>query len=232
MVAYLVKNFGPDAKPRAVRIDQEMPLDEAKLGKANFIDYYLTPDPPGEGMNAPEFSKMQGGFAGRRVGQDVRFDQDGNVWMTDRGYPNRLVRLDPRTGEQKAYVLPNPISGNHNVNIDRTGIIWLAEPEGQQPSGEKRLLGFNPKTEKFEYLIPMDPDNVIRSPRKWLQSMAFDSKKEISGPRTSAEAPRLCGSSTRETRRLRCIQNRKRPRIHQSRRFPSAGPPNKRDGTL
>ena len=179
LLAYLVKNFGPDAKPQPVRIDQEMPLDEAKLGKAMFIEYYLPPDPPGQGMNAPEYSKLTGGFVGRRVGQDVRFDQDGNVWLTDRGYPNRLVRLDPRTGQQKDYVLPNPISGNHDVNIDRTGIIWLAEPEGQQPSGEKRLLGFNPKTEKFEYLIPMDPNNVIRSPRKWLQSMAFDSKNNV-----------------------------------------------------
>src|SRR5262245_43502175 len=34
LLAYLVKNFGPDAKPRAVRSDQEMPLEEAKLGKA------------------------------------------------------------------------------------------------------------------------------------------------------------------------------------------------------
>jgi len=179
LLAYLVKNFGPSVTPRAVRIEQEMPLDEAKLGKAMYVEYYLTPDAPGQGMNAPEFSKLTGAFVGRRVGQDVRFDQDGNVWLTDRGYPNRLVKLDPRTGEQKSYVLPNPISGNHDVNIDRTGIVWLAEPEGQQPSGEKRLLGFNPKTEKFEYQIPMDPDNVIRSTNKWMQSMAFDSKNNV-----------------------------------------------------
>jgi len=32
--AYLVANFGPGAKPRMVRVEQEMPFDEAALGKA------------------------------------------------------------------------------------------------------------------------------------------------------------------------------------------------------
>ena len=115
LLAYLVKNFGPDAKPRAVRVDQEMPLDEAKLGKAMYIEYYLPPDPPGKGVNAPEYNKMQAGFVGTRTGQDVRFDHDGNVWLTDRGYPHRLVKLDPRTGEQKDYELPDPKNGIHEV---------------------------------------------------------------------------------------------------------------------
>jgi sugar lactone lactonase YvrE len=179
LVQYLAKNFGPAAQPRAVRIDKELPLDEAKLGKSMFIEYYLTPDPPGQGINAPEFASLKGQFVGRRVGQDVRFDNDGNVWLTDRGYPNRLVKLDPRTGVQKSYVLPDPKNGNHDVNIDRTGMVWLAEAEGQQPGAEKHLLGFNPKTEKFEYIIPMDPDHVLRNPLKWLQSIAFDSQNNV-----------------------------------------------------
>jgi virginiamycin B lyase len=179
LVAYLAKNFGADVKPRAVRIDQEIAVDEIKLGKAMYVEYYLPPDAPGEGTNAPEFSRLTGGFVGRRVGQDVHFDQDGNVWLTDRGYPHRLVKLDPRTGEQKAYVLPDPKNGIHEVNIDRTGMIWLPEHSGVQSSTAKRLLGFNPKTEKFEYLIPLDPDNVVRNPIKWAQSLAFDSKDNI-----------------------------------------------------
>ncbi len=179
LLAYLVQNFGPGARPRVVRIDQEMPLDEAKLGKAMYIEYYLPPDPPGQGANSAEFNKLQGGFVGRRVGQDVRFDRDGNVWLTDRGYPHRLVKLDPRTGEQKGYELPDPKNGIHEVLIDSTGMIWLAEHSGVQPSNVKRLLGFNPKTETFEYLIPMDPDNVVRNSIKWLQSLALDSKNNI-----------------------------------------------------
>jgi streptogramin lyase/mono/diheme cytochrome c family protein len=179
LLAYLVKNFGPDATPRAVRVDQEMPLDEAKLGKSMYIEYYLTPDPPGQGNHAPEFSKLTGAFTGRRVGQDVRFDQDGNVWLTDRGYPHRLVKLDPRTGEQKSFVLPQPANGIHEVLVDRTGMLWLPEHGGQTPSAPKRLLGFNPKTEKFEIQVPMDPDNVVRSTNKWMQSLAIDSKDNI-----------------------------------------------------
>jgi streptogramin lyase/cytochrome c5 len=179
LLAYLVKNFGQDSKPRAVRIDQEMPFDEAKLGKAMYMEYYLPPDPAGQGNNAPEYNKLSGAFVGRRVGQDVRFDQDGNVWLTDRGYPHRLVKLDPRTGEQKDFILPDPKNGIHEVNIDRKGMIWLPEHSGVQSSTPKRLLGFNPKTEKFEQLIPLDPDNVVRNPIKWTQSLAFDSKNNI-----------------------------------------------------
>jgi virginiamycin B lyase len=179
LLAYLVKNFGPDAKPRAVRIDQEMPLEEAKLGKAMYIEYYLPPDPPGTGTNSPEYNKLQAAFVGRRTGQDVRFDQDGNVWLTDRSYPHRLVKLDPRTGVQKDYALPDPKNGIHEVNIDPSGMIWLPEHSGVQPSAVKRLLAFNPKTEKFEQAIPMDPENVVRNPIKWLQSIAFDSRSNI-----------------------------------------------------
>src|SRR5437899_5468266 len=179
LLAYLVKHFGPDAKPRVVRIDQEMPLDEARLGKAMYIEYYLPPDPAGEGTNSPEFNKLSGAFVGRRVGQDVRFDQDGNVWLTDRGYPHRLVKLDPRTGQQKDFILPDPKNGIHEIKIDRKVMIWLPEHSGAQSSTTKRLLGFNPKTEKFEHLIPLDPDNVVRNPIKWAQSLAIDSKNNI-----------------------------------------------------
>ena len=63
LLAYMVKHFGPDAKPRNVRVEQEMPLDEAKLGRAMYIEYYLPPDPPGKGVNAPEYNKLQAGFA-------------------------------------------------------------------------------------------------------------------------------------------------------------------------
>ena len=177
LLAYMVKNFGPEAKRRAVKAERESPVDEAALGKAMYIEYHIPPDPPGQGSKAPDYINI--GYRGRRVGQDVRFDRDGNVWLVDRGFPHRLVKLDPRTGQQKDFLLPDPKNGHHEVLIDRDGMIWLPEHSGVQPSTPKRLLGFNPKTEKFEHMIPMDPDNQVRNSIKWLQSQAIDSKGNI-----------------------------------------------------
>jgi streptogramin lyase len=176
-IAYVVKHYGPDAKPRFVRAEREVPLDEAALSKAMFVEYYLPIDPPGTGSSSPEFAKQGRGI---RWGQDVRFDPQGNVWLTDRGYPHRLVKLDPRTGSQRDYIYPGGGKlGNHDLTIDRFGIVWGPEHAGLEPEGPKRILGFNPKTEKWEHQIPADPENVIRNPRKWMQSMALDSKDNL-----------------------------------------------------
>lgn len=177
-VAYAVKHWGPDAKARFVRSEQEVPLDEATLGKAMFMEYYLPIDAPGTGSSSEEFAKQGRGI---RWGQDVRFDAEGNVWLTDRGYPHRLVKIDPRTGTQKDYLYPDGAKlGNHDLTIDRSGIVWAPEHAGVEPEGGiKRLLGFNPKTEQWQYKIPADPENVLRNPRRWMQSMALDSKDNL-----------------------------------------------------
>ena len=177
-VAYAVKHWGPDAKARFVRGDRDVPFDEATLSKAMFMEYYLPIDAPGTGSSSEEFAKQGRGI---RWGQDVRFDADGNVWLTDRGYPHRLVKLDPRTGTQKDYLYPDGGKlGNHDLTIDRSGIVWAPEHSGLEPdNGIKRLLGFNPKTEQWQYKIPADPDNVVRNPRRWMQSMALDSKDNL-----------------------------------------------------
>ena len=148
-IEYATKNWGPDAKPRFVRAEREVPLDEAVLSKAMFIEYYLPIDPPGTGSSSPEFAKQGRGI---RWGQDVRFDAEGNVWLTDRGYPHRLVKLDPRTGAQKDYPYPDGSKlGNHDLTIDRSGIVWAPEHSGLEPEGKKRILGFNPKTDQWQY---------------------------------------------------------------------------------
>ena len=177
-VAYATKHWGPDAKPRFVRGEKDVPLDEAALGKAMFMEYYLPIDPPGTGSSSEEFAKRGRGI---RWGQDVRFDAEGNVWLTDRGYPHRLVKLDPRTGTQKDYIYPDGGKlGNHDLVIDRSGIVWAPEHSGFEPeNGKKRLLGFNIKTEQWQYKIEADPENVVRNPMRWMQSMALDSKDNL-----------------------------------------------------
>ena len=179
LLDYLVEHFGPDAPPRRIRVEQQMPIDEQALGRAMYIEYYLPEDAPGEGVNAPEFDGLRDNFAGRRVGQDVRFDRHGNVWLTDRGYPHRLVKLDPRTGGFTDYVLPDPKNGIHEVNVDPDGIIWVPEHRGVQSTEVKRLLGFDPATERWEHRIPMDPDNVVPNAHKWMQSLAIDSRGNV-----------------------------------------------------
>ena len=177
LMAYVIKNFGPNAVPRAVKTVKETPLDEAALAKAEFIEYNVIPDPPGKGAKAPEY--VQIGFKGRRVVRDVRFDANGNVWGADGGYPTRLVKLDPRTGEMTDYAMPEPTAEIHDMIIGRDGTVWVPQHSGAIPGGPQRLWGLNPKTEKFDYAIDMDPDNFIRLPFKWMQSLAEDSQGNI-----------------------------------------------------
>jgi outer membrane protein assembly factor BamB len=61
--------------------------------------------------------------------------------------------------------------------MDRKGMFWVLEftriPDGHIDSSgagstelDSRLLGFNPKTEKWEHQVDLDPDKVIRAERK------------------------------------------------------------------
>ena len=179
LLEYLVQNFGPDKKPRAVRPEKEMELDEAKLGKAQYIEYFLTPDAPRGGTAA---GQPQGELAQsrNRILYTIQLDAQGNAWGVDRSTPNRLVKLDPRTAEQQDFVLPDPRAGVHEIVIDRQGMIWVPELGGTPSTRVYRLLGFNPKTEKWEKIINADPDDVIRNPNKvGMHASVIDSKGNI-----------------------------------------------------
>jgi streptogramin lyase len=170
---YLVANFGPGSKRRALQVDVEMPVDETKLGNALFIEYRFPLDAPGTGIHDPKYKDIpRTSFSGRRVSQDVYFDKDGYVWVTDRGIPNRLVKLDPRTAQQKNWDFPEPANDNHDIMIDRNGAIWA-------PDDGMWVNVFNPKTEKFETRYALDPDNVVKANLKHPQSMAMDSFHNI-----------------------------------------------------
>jgi virginiamycin B lyase len=179
VLAYLVKNFPADAKPRAVRSDQDVPLDEAKLAKAQFIEYFLEPNPASQPTTGTQ-PTGEIGFSRNRIMYTAQLDAEGNVWGVDRGDPNRLVKLDPRTGAQKDFVLPDPKAGVHELVIDRDGMIWVPEIGGQPRTRDYRVLGFNPKTEKWQFQVNADPDNVIRNPNKvGMHGTTVDSKGNL-----------------------------------------------------
>jgi virginiamycin B lyase len=179
---YLARNFGADAKPRAVQVppSEQLPLDEAQLGKAMYMEYYLTVDPSGQGINAPQYQALKQPFVGMRQGTVVQLDTDGNVWMIDRGVPNRLVKLDPRTGIQKDFLMPEPTAGAHDLLIDRDGIIWAPEFTFVASTRTPHLLGFNPKSEQWQYNLVADPDDEIRNSFKAGGfALAVDSKGNL-----------------------------------------------------
>src|SRR5688572_9611214 len=147
VVAYLEKNFGPDSRKRTVKFAPETPLDEAKLAKAMYIEYYLKPN------DDPKT---------RRRGQDPHFDQQGNVWVTDRARPNRLAVLDPRTGAWKEWLMPHPQGDLHGLTIDRQGVVWIPGRVGQRKDKDGiQLIAFDPKTETFAQ-FPVNPENRIK----------------------------------------------------------------------
>jgi len=118
LLAYLSRQFGPGSPARGLRADAEFPVDEAALGKAMYVEYYLPLDP-----------KLDAGNKQRRT-QQPHFDQQGNVWYTDRSIPNRIGRVDPRTGEFKDWVMPDPKADPHGLTVDAKGHVWFAETAG------------------------------------------------------------------------------------------------------
>jgi virginiamycin B lyase len=113
LVDYFAANFGPGSKPRGLATDAEVALDEEALAKAMYIEYIM---PKASEKAAPR-------------GQNPYFDADGNVWMTDRGSPNGIVRLDPRTAIFKQFLLPEQ-GGPHGITVDSEGTVWWGENAG------------------------------------------------------------------------------------------------------
>ena len=117
-MAYLVKNFGPDAKPRAVRTDKEMPSTKrssARRCTSSTTCRRIRRDrAPNRPSHAGPLDPTGGGLV-RTCGSTTTATCG---WSTADS-PHRLVKLDPRTGEQKAWVLPDPQNGIHEVMIDQ-----------------------------------------------------------------------------------------------------------------
>jgi virginiamycin B lyase len=68
---------------------------------------------------------------------------DGTIWFGDEGR-GMLGRLNPATSEVKEWPVPGgPKAGPYGLAKDDQDRIWFAE------ASTKRLVGFDPKTEKF-----------------------------------------------------------------------------------
>jgi streptogramin lyase len=101
----------------------------------------------------------------KRIGFTIQLDGQGTAWLTDRGFPNRLVKLDPRTGVQKDYQMPDPTGGIHDLLVDREGHIWLVNNNPSPYTKEPMLNQFTIETEKWKQFDP-DPDNTMRTTNK------------------------------------------------------------------
>ena len=107
VIDYLAENFGPDSKPRVVQLESEPELDLEALEKAQFIEYrfFNTEEKP------------------TRFTQQIDFDAEGNVWVSDRGCPC-IVKVDPRTGEYTDYM---GYGGGHGIAVDQhDGAVWFS----------------------------------------------------------------------------------------------------------
>jgi virginiamycin B lyase len=118
LLTYLTKHFGTASERRGLRMDAQFPLEEAALGKAMYVEYYLPLD-----------KQLDAGNKQRRT-QQPHFDRDGNVWYTDRSVPNRIGRVDPRTGEMKDWMMPDPKGDPHGLTVDKDGHVFWAETVG------------------------------------------------------------------------------------------------------
>jgi streptogramin lyase len=173
LVKYLVDNFGPKSELRSLA-QAGMPLDESKLSKAMYIEFYMPPDPPGLYNNDPMYANLPGQpFGNRRAGQDVLL-YDGYAYATDRGTPQRIARVNPRTGEWRSFLMPHPTKGIHDFTIDKDGVIWI--PEWMGP--DNYFDAFDTKTEQWVATYPMDPDHVLKG-AVHSQAIQIDSQHNI-----------------------------------------------------
>lgn len=76
----------------------------------------------------------------------------GIVWVGDYGKPNELIRIDPRTGEQKVYPVPLPGAGIHTLNFDRDGALWITLQLAH------KVVRFDTKTGKWQIYGGFTPD--------------------------------------------------------------------------
>jgi virginiamycin B lyase len=137
----LVEVPTPNARPYGIVVDSKGRPWFNEFGS----DKIGTVDPAT--LKLKEYSLPNEKARGRRIA----ITSDDRIWYVDytRGF---LGRLDPASGQVKEWELPGG-SGSlpYAMSSDPEDRIWLVET-GSQPN---RLVGFNPKTEKFFSTTPI-----------------------------------------------------------------------------
>ena len=80
----------------------------------------------------------------------IEVTPDGMVWTGDeaRGY---LIRINPGTGETREWQMPGGAGARpYALTSDDQGRLWISET-----GPEKRLVGFDPRSERFFATIPV-----------------------------------------------------------------------------
>ena len=156
LLAYLVEHFGPGKPPRMVQNDENLPVEEADLANAMWIEYTVAEPKAADGTN--------------RSIQEPYFDLQGNVWYTEitKG-STAVLRLDPRTGEFTRFPTPNPLWSPHGIVMDPVdpNYLWWAG-RGLDVARVDKRTG------------EMTPFGDTSNPMKWGgHTPVFDSKGDL-----------------------------------------------------
>lgn len=137
----LVEVPTPNARPYGIAVDSKGRPWFNEFGS----DKLATVDPAS--LKIREYKLPDDRTRGRRIA----ITSDDRIWYVDysRGY---LARFDPSTSRFKEWVLPGGASSlPYAMAVDDKDRLWMVET-GSQPN---RLVGFDPKTEKFFGLTPI-----------------------------------------------------------------------------
>jgi streptogramin lyase len=113
-------------------------------------------------------------FATTPIPYEIRVAPDGAVWMSEL-LGNRIVRVDPASGETKIWTMPTTLSGPRRLDVDPEGIVWIPEYSAN------KLARFDPRTETFEeFPLPIETAGpyIARYDRRrnvvWIGTSAAD----------------------------------------------------------
>jgi virginiamycin B lyase len=152
----LVKVATPGARPYGIRVDSKGRPWFNEFGS----DKIGTIDPAT--LEIREYPLPNAKSRGRRLS----ITSDDRIWYVDytRGF---LGRLDPESGRLKEWALPGgPAALPYAMASDDKDRLWMVET-GSQPN---RLVGFDPKSEKFFGVTP------IPSGGGTVRNMMFDAR--------------------------------------------------------